>query len=165
MVAVFPGHSRRTWGRYRLYTNMVIRTKSPRGMSAVGIFLFFGATMAFLAGLTFLWPGTVLDRVWALNPHAYKQLAPFGRGMGIPLILLGLALTVAGMGWFKRFLWAWRLAVAIIAIQVVGNFVNIFLGRIVEGAIAVTIAVALLFYLLRSEVKAAFATGNASNVH
>lgn len=162
--ACFPGYSQRTWGRDRFYSKMVIRTKSPGGMSAIGIFLFFGATVASLAGLTLFWPGTVLDRMWALNPGAYKELAPFGRGVGIPFLLLGAALATAGVGWFKRFLWAWRLAVAIIVTQVLGNFVNIFMGRVVEGAIGVTIAGALLFYLRRTDVRAAFPSSNASNI-
>jgi hypothetical protein len=32
----------------------------PRGITAVGVFLFFGATMASLAGTTLTWPGTSL---------------------------------------------------------------------------------------------------------
>jgi hypothetical protein len=119
--------------------------------------------MASLAGTTLLLPGTGLDRMWAINPRAYKELAPFGKAIGIPFLLLGVALAVAGVGWFKRFLWAWRLAVAIIATQILGNLVNVILGRVVEGAIGITIAGALLFYLLRSEVRGAFSNSDASS--
>jgi hypothetical protein len=49
------------------------------------------------------------------------------------------------------------LAVAIIATQVLGDLVNVVRGDLVRGAIGFTIAGALLFYLLRSEVRAAFA--------
>jgi hypothetical protein len=142
---------------------MITGNNSPRGMSALGVFLFFGAIMASLAGTTLLWPGTGLDRMWVLNPRAYKELAPFGKATGIPFLLLGVALAVAGVGWFKQFLWAWRLAVAIIATQILGNFVNVILGRVVEGAIGITIAGALLFYLLRSEVRGAFSNSDASS--
>jgi hypothetical protein len=41
---------------------------NARGFTAIGIFLFFGATMASLAAITLLWRGTALDGVWALNP-------------------------------------------------------------------------------------------------
>src|SRR6266852_1745574 len=100
---------------------MQVPTKSPRGINAVGIFLFYGSIMATLAGITLLWPGTVLDRMWVLNASAYKRLAPFGVTVGIPFLLLGATLMIAGAGWFIRRSWGWWLAVAIITTQVLGD--------------------------------------------
>jgi hypothetical protein len=122
----------------------------------MGIFLLFGAAMACLAGTTLLWRGTTLDRVWALNQRAYNELAPFGRAVGIPFLLLSFTLALAAVGWFKHRLWGWWLAVAIIATQVAGNLVNLFIGRVVEGAVGFTISFLLLLYLLRRGVRAAF---------
>ncbi|HEY1467702.1 MAG TPA: hypothetical protein VGF61_01565 [Candidatus Acidoferrum sp.] len=102
--------------------------------------------------------------MWALNPRAHKELAPFGKAIGIPFLLLAVTLAVAGMGWLKRRLWEWRLAVAIIATQVLGDLVNVFLGRVVEGSMGVAIAGALLFYVLRPGVRAVFASGDALSV-
>lgn len=133
-----------------------LATGSPRGILAIGIFLLFGAVMASLAGTTLVWRGTALDRMWILNPRAYMELAPFGKAVGIPFLLLGFTLAVAGIGWFKYRLLGWRLAVAIIAAQVLGALVNFFMGRAVEGGIGVAIAGALLLYLLRADVQAAF---------
>ena len=103
--------------------HLAVGPKTP-GFTAIGIFLFFGAIMASLAATTLLWRGTALDRLWALNPIAYKQLAPLGGTVGILFLLLGAALTTAGVEWFRRRLWGWRLAVAIIATQVLGDIVN-----------------------------------------
>ena len=91
-----------------------VGAKTP-GFTAMGIFLFFGSITASLAATTLLWPGTVLDRVWALNPVAYKQLAPLGGTVGLLFLLLGAILATSGIGWFRRRLWGWRLAVVIIA--------------------------------------------------
>jgi hypothetical protein len=60
------------------------------------------------------------------------------------------------VGWFKRCLWGWRLAVFIIATQVLGGWVHFFLGRVVEGGVGVAIAGARLVYLLRVTVRAIF---------
>lgn len=60
----------------------------PHGVTAVGIFLCFGAAMAALAGVTLARPGTLLDRAWALNLPAYRQLAPLGRGIGALFLTL-----------------------------------------------------------------------------
>lgn len=130
----------------------------------MGVFLFFGATMAFLAGATLVWRGTILDRAWAINAAAYARLLPFGRTAGILFLLLGAILVVAGTGWWKRRLWGWRMAVAIIAAQVLGDLVNALLDDVVRGVVGFVIAGALLFYLLRPEVRSAFASGKASRV-
>jgi len=129
----------------------------PSGFAAVGIFLFFGATMASLAAITLLWRGTSLDRIWSLNPTAYRRLAPLGRTVGILFVLLGVALAAAGIGWFQRRLWAWRLAVAIIVIQIVGDIINCMRGGWLRGGIGVVIAGGLLLFLLRPIVRNAFA--------
>lgn len=134
------------------------RRGSPRGILLVGIFLFFGAIMALIAATTLLCPGTILDRLWALNAPAYARLAPLGRVVGIPFLVLSAALAVAGTGWFKRRVWGWGLATAIIATQVLGDLVNIFMGDFVRGMVGVTIAGALLFYLLKPQIRAAFRT-------
>ena len=113
--------------------------------------------MASLAATALLWRGTPLDRIWALNPRAYKQLQPLGRTVGILFLLLGLALSTAGIGWFRRRLWGWRLAVVIIATQVLGDVVNLVKGDLLRGGIGVLIAGALLLFLLRPKIRAAFA--------
>lgn len=90
----------------------------PRGVTAIGIFFLFGAVMASLAGMTLVWPGTAFDRMWAFNPRAFRELAPVGKTVGILFLLLGVTLSATSVGWFKRRLWGWRLAVIIIATQV-----------------------------------------------
>lgn len=136
--------------------DLAFGTKTP-GFPAIGIFFFLGATMASLAATTLLWRGTALDRLWALNPSAYRQLAPMGRVVGILFLLLAVALATAGIGWFRRRLWGWRLGIAIIAIQVLGDIVNCFRGDLLSGGIGVIIAGALLLFLLQPRVRAAFA--------
>ena len=114
--------------------------------------------MASLAATTLLWRGTPLDRLWSLNPTAYNQLAPLGGIVGIFFLALAATLITAGIGWFRRRLWGWRLAVAIIiATQVLGDVVNCVRGDILHGGIGVMIAGGLLLFLLRSKIRAAFA--------
>ena len=132
------------------------QTGSPRGVTAMGIFLVFGAVMATLAGTTLVWRGTFLDRMWALNAPAFNRLAPYGKTIGIPFLLLGAALAIAATGWFRHRLWGWWLTVAIITTQVFGDLVNAFRGEFVRGGVGFIIAGALLTYLLTTRVRAAF---------
>ena len=134
----------------------MLEREKPFGFTAIGAFVFFGAVMAGLAGMTLLWRGTILDRAWTLNPKAYRQLSPLGSKIGLLFLLLSSALVVSGIGWFRRRLWGWRLAVAIIAAQVFGDIINLVRGDWLRGGIGVVIAGALLLYLLTPRVKAAF---------
>jgi hypothetical protein len=126
------------------------------GFVAVGIFLFFGATMAALAGTTLVWPATSLDKIWLLNPRARHQLAAFGNAIGFPFLILAAIMALAGVGWFRRRLWAWRLSIAIIATQVLGDLVNCLRGDLVPGAVGFAISGTLLFYLLRPKLRDCF---------
>jgi hypothetical protein len=130
---------------------------NPPGFTVIGIFLFFGFITAIFAATTLLWRGTVLDRLWALNPIAYKQLARLGNTVGILFLVLGTALATAGIGWFRRRLWGWRLAVVIIATQVLGDVVNCVRGDWLRGGTGVIIAAALLLFLLQPRIRATFA--------
>jgi hypothetical protein len=60
--------------------------------------------------------------------------------VGIPFLILGIHLATAAVGWFKRRLWGW----------------SVFSGHYLVGATGVSIAGALLIYLLRADVRSAF---------
>jgi hypothetical protein len=123
---------------------------------AIGIFLFFGMTMAVLAGTTLLCPGTSLDRIWVLNRRAHFQLVRLGPRVGLAFLLLGMTLAAAGVGWFQRKRWGWRLAVSIIGIQVLGDLLNLVSGDYLRGVTGVAAAGSLFVYLCRPPVKILF---------
>jgi hypothetical protein len=131
--------------------------RRPRGFAAIGVFIFFGALMASLAATTLLWRGTLLDRVWALNPTAHNHLAHLGRIVGILFLALTATLITTGIGWFRRRLWGWKLAIVIISTQFAGDVVNCVRGDWLRGGTGIIIAGALLLFLLQSRIRAAFA--------
>jgi hypothetical protein len=94
-----------------------------------------------------------------LNPTAYQQLAILGRSVGIAFLFLGGLMVVAGIAWFRRSRWGWRLAVAIVAVQFLGDLLNALRGDFIRGGIGTIIAGALLLYLFSAKVKKTFAGG------
>jgi len=122
----------------------------------MGVFLFFGAGMASFAGTTLVLRGTALDRAWELNPVGYRELTRFGTWIGLPFFMLSAAMLVAGIGWFRRRLWAWRLTVGMMAAHLVGDLVNVIRGAVLEGAIGLFALGVVLAWMLRNSVKKEF---------
>jgi len=128
----------------------------PVGFVPLGIFFYFGATMASYAAVTLAHPGTFLDRLWALNPSAHIQLGTLGPVMAVPFTVLAAVMVATGVGWFRRRRWAWILGVSGIAVNMLGDLVNALLGEWVKGAVGVSIAGLLLLYMTRPQVRSYF---------
>lgn len=139
-------------------TRGLVQGQHPGRMlrTAMGVFLFFGAGMACFAGTTLVWRGTALDRAWELNPVGYRELTRFGTWIGLPFFMLSAAMLVAGIGWFRRRLWAWRLTVGMMAAHLVGDLVNVIRGAVLEGAIGLFAVGVVLAWMLRNSVKKEF---------
>lgn len=131
-------------------------TGSPIAVTLLGIFWAFGACAAALAGGTLIWRGTALDQLWTLNEPAYKVLAPVGTIVGPLFLLLSGTLLLTTIGWFRRWMWGWRMAVGVVSIQIAGDCVNLVRGDYVRGGTGVVVAGALLLFLLRHQVREQF---------
>ena len=112
--------------------------------------------MAALAGITLIFPGTALDRIWVLNPSGHAGLVALGRPVGLLFPVLALALAAAGIGWLKRRSWGWLLAVLLIGANALGDATRLASGAWVQGSIGVLIAGTLLAYLLTPKVRNTF---------
>jgi hypothetical protein len=105
-----------------------------------------------------LQPQLKRNHAWtAIASQTDAQLAPLGDIVGTFFLLLSAALTTARIGWFRRRLWEWKLTVAIIAIQVLGDVVNIVRGDSLRGGTGVIIAGALWLFLLKPRIRSMFA--------
>jgi len=123
---------------------------------AIGAFFVFGAAMAAYAAVTLLAPGTFLDALWALNKRGHAGLTQIGKGAALLFVVLSALLALAAVGWFRRRYWGWVLGVTIIAINALGDIVNLARGEGLKGVVGVVIAVALLIYMARPGVRAYF---------
>jgi hypothetical protein len=119
-------------------------------------FFAFATAMCALAGLSLLTPGGALQWVWRFKPDEYRQLHAFGAAAGAGFLALGVVMAVAAVGCFGRLAWGRRLAFAIIAVNAAGDSARAFSGAPGEGAVGVVVAGAILWWLTRAPVRAAF---------
>lgn len=137
---------------------LVLEAMSTRPWGVFLIAIFFAvATMILLGvGLALLLPGSAMETVWRAYPARRAILMPYRAWLAPVFLALAAAMGAASIGGFLQRKWGWWLAVAIFAVNGLGDAGQIALGHWAEGAIGVLAAGAILFYLLRPGVRAAY---------
>jgi hypothetical protein len=112
--------------------------------------------MASLAGLSLLTPSAGLDWLWGFKHEEYLQMRRLGPAVGAGFLVLALLLALAAWGCLQRKRWGWAVGFAIIAINALGDAARLLMGGIVEGLTGLIVAGAILWWLGRPAVRAAF---------
>jgi len=128
------------------------------GVTALAVFFGTGAAIAFVAAVSLASPGGWLEPIWRLNPRARAAFAGLGPWASVMLAVVGLACLAASIGLARRRKWGHRIAIALVATNLVGDSVNAAFGIEPRAIIGIPIAVALLAYLLSASVRGEFRT-------
>jgi len=95
-------------------------------------------------------------RFWIVFGYRSRSFRPLGTTAGVAFPSLGVILVVAGVGSRRRRFWGWALTAIIVATQVLGSLVNATKGDFLRGGVGFLLSGALLYFLLRRKVRAAF---------
>ena len=111
-------------------------------------FFAFGATMCALTISLLLFPGSVLDSLWRLNPDARVAFESFGYWSVVLMLSVGTACLFAAIGLWRARQWGTWLAVIILSINMLGDLTNLFVRHDYRGLVGVPVAGAMIFFLL-----------------
>jgi len=136
--------------------------RRPVGLTLLTAFFVFGALMAFLAFLGLLPSGGFLEPIWRLNPDAHRALAELGAWGVLLMASVAIACALAAIGLSIQAQWGRRLAVAILAINVLGDVMNAVTRGELRTLIGIPIGGAMIFYLLRARTRAQFEVRSAA---
>jgi hypothetical protein len=101
----------------------------PIGISILSFFFLFRVLASGLTALILLVPGTPVDVLWRLNPHARAELLPLG------MVAVGLMATVcfgcaaAALGLWRRRRWGYWTAIVISVVNLLGDAINSLMSR------------------------------------
>jgi uncharacterized membrane protein (DUF2068 family) len=124
--------------------------KHPQRHCWLAAFFTFGATMCFLTVVLLVFPGTKLDLLWRLNPEAHVAFQSLGSWSILLMAAVGSGCALTAIGLWLGKLWGVRLAIAILLINLVGDFVNVVARHDYRSLIGLPVAGAMIFYLIRS---------------
>jgi hypothetical protein len=116
----------------------------------LSFFFVFGATMSGLTFLMLLLSGSALDVLWRLNPRAHEGLSV----MGWPALLLmgtvSLACITAAIGLWRCTRWGLWTALAILALNLLGDSANVLFTGDKRALIGLPIGGVMIWYLIEN---------------
>jgi hypothetical protein len=131
------------------------------GVALLVAFFVFGTSMALLTLLMLLFPGSVLDSLWRLNPDARVGLQSIGRWAIVLMAIVATACGLSAVGLAKLAPWGRMLALAVLALNLVGDVGGALIRGDPRTLIGVPIGGAMILYLLSSRVRSAFTYSHA----
>ncbi|HEX8137638.1 MAG TPA: hypothetical protein VF544_08620 [Pyrinomonadaceae bacterium] len=136
---------------------MMAKSKTrPLSITILSLFFLFGATASFLSFISLLFPGNFLEPMWQLNPRARAGFVSMGGWAIVLMAVVCIACALAAVGLWRGLLWGYWLAVALLAVNLLGDIINVALGTEPRAAVGIPIVVVILIFLLSGRVKQFF---------
>ena len=133
--------------------------QTPWGVRAIAAFFVFGTVMSGLASLSLALAGGPLEAMWRANPAAREALGQMG---GWAVILMGavcLACAISALSLWNLWFWGYVLAIGVLTINLMGDAVSAVVRSDPITLIGLPIGGALIWYLVRPNVRALFIRG------
>ena len=112
------------------------------------VFFAFGATACAVTVVALLTPGGMLELVWRLNPEAHLGFQKLGTALSVLLMfVVGIACARAAVGLARQKEWGRRLAIGILAVNLVGDSVSAVVRHDPRTLIGLPIGGAMIAYL------------------
>ena len=123
-----------------------------RSVGTILLMVFFaaGAVICLITMFSLVFPGSFLESIWRLKPEARTQFQEIGNGASIALMaVVGVACGLTAVGLARNAEWGRRLAIGILAVNLVGDSLTAFLRHDPKTLIGLPIGGLMILYLLR----------------
>ena len=125
------------------------RRRRSVGITLLAIFFAAGAMFCLVTMLALAFPGGFLDSIWRLKPEARVQFHQIGNWSIALMAVVGAACGFAAIGLAKGVEWGRRLAIGILAVNLIGDTLNAILRHDPITLIGLPIGGLMIWYLLR----------------
>ncbi len=128
----------------------------PKGVLLIAVFFALSICVLVSVGTALWLPGSFMEVVWKLYPARRAEMMPY-RALMVPgFFALATAMLFTSIGLLRFRRWGWWLAVTLFVTNGLIDFSQIFMGRVLEGAIGVPVACAIIYYLTWPSIRSSF---------
>jgi hypothetical protein len=126
-----------------------VKAATPVGMKLLALLFAFGTCMCALTIVLLIFPGTILDSLWRLNPEAQAAFQSIGWLSILLMATVGTACGLAAIGLARNTTWGCWLGILVLTVNLVGDLTNALLRHDLRTLIGMPIAGAMMVYLYR----------------
>ena len=123
----------------------------PRSLGTTLLVIFFaaGALICLVTMLALAFPGGFLEPIWRLKPEARVEFQQMGRWSIALMAVVGAACGLAAIGLARNAEWGRRLAIGVLAVNLIGDTLNATLRHDPITLIGLPIGGLMIWYLVR----------------
>jgi hypothetical protein len=124
------------------------------GTTLLVIFFTAGALICLVTMLALAFPGGFLEPIWRLKPDARVEFQKIGSASVALMAVVGGACGLAPFGLSRNAEWGRRLAIGVLAVNLVGDSLNALLRHDPRTLIGLPIGGLMILYLLKKRRSA-----------
>ena len=126
--------------------------RRPAGVVALSLFFVVGTFASGLTVVLLIFPGTSLDALWRLNPHAREGFVMMGKAAAFLMLAVCLAGASAALGLWRLRRWGYWTAISILSVNLIGDTINAFSLQDWRTLIGLPIAGVMIAYLIKKRM-------------
>ena len=135
---------------------MTSPTNRPFGITGLIALFLFGTAASFLSVLSLTFPGSFLDPIWQLNPHARTGFNTMGSWAIVLMSAVCVACVFTAIGLWRGLRWGYWLAVLMLVVNLVGELANVISGIEPMAIVGIPIVLLVLVYMMRHRTRSFF---------
>lgn len=134
----------------------------PRVVTFLILLFVIGTVASLISVISLSLPGSPLEVVWRLNPHARAGFDRMGSWSVALMSVVCLACLLTAIGLWRGLRWGYWFAMAMLVMNLIGDIINVIAGTERRAIVGIPIVLVLLAYFLRSKTREYFAQSSGT---
>ena len=110
-----------------------------------------GTSASLLSALSLTFPGSFLEPIWLLNPHAREGFSRMGSWAIVLMAVVCIACISTAIGLWRGVIWGYWFAVVMLVLNLVGDLINGITIMERKAIAGVPVVLLILVYLITPE--------------
>lgn len=115
-----------------------------------------GAVISFTTAVALFFPGSFPYQMWKLNPRAQQGFAKIGVWAVVLMLTVSAGCGLSAFGLWNGKLWGYRLAIALLITNLVGDVYNVISRTEPRAAVGIPIVILILVFTMNRSARGFF---------